>query len=75
MKYFKISQVVPGKGYAWTYYETNDSLGIQRILTHIPEVNETTLFPSPKMKTLFGPERLMAAEQSEFEAIWKNAEK
>jgi len=70
MKYFKISQVVPGKGNAWTYYETDDSLSIQRILTHIPEVNETKLFATPKIKTLFQPERLMKSNEDEFIALW-----
>jgi hypothetical protein len=70
MKYFKISQVVPGKGNAWTYYETDDSLAIQRILTHIPEVKETKIFPSPKIKTLFQPERLIKCDATEFEKLW-----
>ncbi|MDH4262676.1 MAG: hypothetical protein OEV78_06515 [Spirochaetia bacterium] len=70
MKYFKISQVVPGKGNAWTYYETDDSLTIQRILTHIPEVNETTLFPKPKIKSLFQPERLIKSDEKEFQVLW-----
>lgn len=70
MKYFKISQVVPGKGNAWTYYETDDSLVVQRILTHIPEVDETKIFPSPKIKTLFQPERLVKSEAKEFETLW-----
>lgn len=61
---------MPGKGNAWTYYETNDSLGIQRILTHIPEVNETKIFPSPKIKSLFQPEKLIKCDGSEFEKLW-----
>lgn len=71
MKYFKISQVVPGKGNAWTYYETNDDLTVQRILTHIPEVDETKVYPSPKIKTLFQPERLIRSDAEEFDNLWK----
>jgi hypothetical protein len=71
MKYFKISQVVPGKGNAWTYYETDESLIVQRVLTNIPEVNETVRYPNPKIKTLFQPERLLKSDQTEFEALWK----
>jgi hypothetical protein len=70
MKYFKISQVVPGKGNAWTYYETDDALAVQRILTHIPEVNETKLFASPKIKSLFQPERLIKSDEKEFLELW-----
>ena len=74
MKYYKISQVVPGKGNAWTYYETDDNQTVMRILTHIPEVNETKLFASPKIKSLFQPERLLKAEAQEFDKLWKAAE-
>lgn len=74
MNYYKISQPVPGKGYAWTWYETDDSGEIQRILSHIPETGETTLYPNPKMKTLFQPERLTAAGAQEFQKIWDDAE-
>jgi hypothetical protein len=40
------------------------------MLTHIPETNEIKLYPSPKMKTLFQPERLDEAAKEEFEYIW-----
>ena len=75
MNYLKVAQVVPNKGMAWTYYELNEAGDIQRILTHIPETNETKLYPSPKMKKLFEPERLTQTDANEFNTIWDNSEK
>jgi hypothetical protein len=40
------------------------------MLTHIPETNEIKLYPNPKIKTLFQPERLDEAAKEEFEYIW-----
>jgi len=73
MEYYKIAQPVPGKGMAWTYYELEEEK-IKRILTHIPETGETTLYPKPKMKTLFQPERLTQTDAEEFLEIWKSGE-
>lgn len=70
MKYLKSGQVVPGKGMAWTIYELNDSDEIQRIVTHIPEKNEVTLYRKPKMKSLFQPERLDESNEQEFSFVW-----
>ena len=75
MDYLKVSQVVPNKGMAWTYYELGEEGDIKRILTHIPETEETKLYPKPKMKKLFEPERLLKADAEEFNNIWDNAEK
>lgn len=74
MQYYKISQPVPGKGFAWTYYETDEQGAITRIMSHIPEVNETMLYPNPKMKTLYDPARLNPCDESEFNEIWNQAE-
>ncbi len=74
MNYYKISQPVPGKGYAWTYYETDDQGQITRIMSHIPETGETNLYPNPKMKNLFDPSRLMPADAEEFNKIWRETE-
>lgn len=51
-------------------YEIEGENTIVRMLTHIPETNEIKLYPSPKMKTLFQPERLDEAAKEEFEYIW-----
>ena len=71
MKYFKAAQPVPGKGMAFTLYELNDKDEVVRIETHIPETGEITLYPKPKMKSLFQPERLDASNAEEFNYIWE----
>ena len=73
MVYYKVGQVVPGKGVAYTYYEVENEV-IQRVLTYISETDEATLYAKPKMKTLFQPDRLEKCESIEFLTIWKNHE-
>ena len=58
MRYLKSAMPVPGNGTAFMLYEIEGENTIVRMLTHIPETNEIKLYPSPKMKTLFQPERL-----------------
>ena len=70
MRYLKSAMPVPGKGTAFMLYEIEGENTIVRMLTHIPEMNEIKLYPSPKMKTLFQPERLDEASKEEFEYIW-----
>ncbi|HMV36899.1 MAG TPA: hypothetical protein PKM44_06545 [Turneriella sp.] len=70
MRYLKSAMPVPGKGTAFMLYEIEGENTIVRMLTHIPETNEIKLYPSPKMKTLFQPERLDEAAKEEFEYIW-----
>jgi hypothetical protein len=70
MKYFKTAQFVPNKGNAWTYYECDDEGKILRQLTHIPETGETDCIPDPIVKKLYRPEKLEAAEATEFTDLW-----
>ena len=66
--------MVPGKGTAWTLYEVNEEEKITRMMTHIPETGEISLYPKPKMKTLFQPERLDEATAEEFDYVWSKGE-
>lgn len=75
MKYLKSGQPVPGKGTAWTLYEIEEPDLIQRIVTHIPESGEVKLYPKPKIKNLFQPERLEECSKAEFDYIWETGDK
>ncbi|HOK09461.1 MAG TPA: hypothetical protein PLT82_07705 [Candidatus Hydrogenedens sp.] len=70
MKYFKISQFVPGKGDAWTYYECDDDGTILRQLTYIPTTNEINKVSDPIVKKLYRPDLLTLTEQEEFISLW-----
>lgn len=74
MKYFKISQFVPDKGYAWTYYECDEQGSIVRQLTYIPETNEITRVEDPIVKRLYKPEMLEPATEEEFISLWEKAD-
>ena len=74
MKYYKTAQFVPNKGNAWTLYELNEEEIITRILTHLPETGEITLYAKPKLKTLFQPDRLEESSKEEFEYVWQEGE-
>ncbi len=70
MKYFKVAQIVPGKGNSWTFYECDDAETVLRSLTHIKETGETTRIPDPIVKKLYRPEILSEATAEEFLEIW-----
>lgn len=70
MKYFKTSQIVPGKGNAWMYYECDDAEKVLRTLTHIPDTGEITRVPDPIVKRLIRPEILQDATAEEFLSRW-----
>jgi hypothetical protein len=70
MKYFKSSQMVPGKGTAWTYYELDDAEVVQRQLTWIDGTNEISRVPDPIVKRLMRPELCQPAEAGEFQSLW-----
>ncbi len=70
MKYFKSSQPIPGKGFAYTYYECDESLSVRRYVTFIPATAETKRVPNPAVKTLYQPETLMEATEEEFRRHW-----
>ena len=70
MRYLKSAQPVPGKGTAFMLYEIEGENAIVRMLTHIPETGEITLYPNPRVKTVFQPERLDEAAKEEFEYVW-----
>jgi len=70
MRYLKSAQPVPGKGTAFMLYEIEGENLIVRMLTHIPETGEITLYPNPRVKTVFQPERLDEATKEEFEYVW-----
>lgn len=74
MKYLKTSQFVPMKGEAWMYYECEDDLTVNRIVTHIPMTGETTLTPDPVIKMLFRPEMMLPSSQAEFDKHWQMGE-
>ena len=70
MPYFKSSQIVPGKGYAWTYYELDDADVVTRQLTWIDGTDEITRVPDPIVKRLMRPELCQAATEAEFLSLW-----
>jgi len=70
VKYFKVAQIVPGKGNSWTYYECDDTETVLRTLTHIQETGETTRIADPIVKKLYRPELLTEATADEFLEIW-----
>ncbi len=73
MIYYKTSQIVPGKGNAWMYYECDDDKKVLRTLTHIPEAGETSRVPDPIVKRLIRPEILQDAAAEEFLSLWGDA--
>lgn len=70
MKYLKTNQVVPGKGYAWLYYELEDDYTMRRYVSHLPETGETTLTEKPPRIKMFRPELMMESSAEEFEQYW-----
>jgi hypothetical protein len=70
LRYLKSEMPVPGKGMAFMLYEIEGADTIVRMLTHIPDANEVKLYPNPKIKTLFQPERLAEAAKEEFDYVW-----
>ncbi|MCF6285626.1 MAG: hypothetical protein L3K26_10600 [Candidatus Hydrogenedentes bacterium] len=73
MIYYKTSQIVPGKGNAWMYYECDDDKKVLRTLTHIPEADETTRVSDPIVKRLIRPDILQDADGEEFLRLWGDA--
>jgi len=74
MRYVKSSQIVPGKGMAWTYYEVDDSGTVLRQLTHIDGSDEFSLVPDPIVKKLMRPELCEESDEKEFLFLWKRGE-
>ncbi|MBI1317413.1 MAG: hypothetical protein GC168_00505 [Candidatus Hydrogenedens sp.] len=70
MQYVKSSQIVPGKGYAWTYYEVDDKGTVLRQLTHIDGTGEISRVPDPIVKKLMRPELCQPASDVEFARLW-----
>ena len=70
MIYYKTSQVVPGKGDAWMFYECNDDQTVRRYMTYIPATRELDKVPNPFIKKLQRPEMLQSCEQAEFHQYW-----
>jgi hypothetical protein len=73
MRYFKTSQPIPGKGFAWMYYECGDDGLVVRHVTHIPQTGEVQRVDDPVVKTLYRPELLEDSSREEFEALWRGA--
>jgi hypothetical protein len=69
--YLKSSQIVPGKGMSYTYYELGEGDVIQRMLTTIPESGVVKRYPKPPVKKLFAPERCEDSSQAEFLELWE----
>lgn len=74
MLYYKTSQVVPGKGDAWMYYECNDDQSVRRYMTHIPVTDELDKVPNPFIKKLQRPDMLMPCSEEEFLRLWPASE-
>jgi hybrid cluster-associated redox disulfide protein len=74
MLYFKTSQIVPGKGDAWMYYECNDDQSVRRYMTYIPVTGELDKVPNPFIKKLQRPDMLMDCSEQEFLRLWPESE-
>ena len=74
MIYYKTSQVVPGKGDAWMFYECNDDQTVRRYMTYIPATRELDKVPNPFIKKLQRPEMLMPCEEAEFHQYWPHSD-
>ncbi|MBE7559636.1 hypothetical protein HS125_12055 [bacterium] len=70
MKYLKTTQIVPGKGYAWLYYELEDDYTIRRYVQHLPETGEATRNEKPPRMKLFRPQLATESSSEEFEKYW-----
>ncbi len=70
MKYYKSSQPVPGKGFAWTFYECDDDRHIQRYLTFFTETGEVKRVSDPVVKELYDGANLMESSLEELELHW-----
>jgi hybrid cluster-associated redox disulfide protein len=70
MQYFKSSQPVPGKGFAWTFYECGDDRSIQRYLTFFTETGEVKRVSDPVVKELYEGANLLDSSLEEFELHW-----
>ena len=70
MIYYKTSQIVPGKGDAWMYYECNDDESVRRYMTYIPVTGELDKVPKPYIKKLQRPEMLQPCTPEEFFRHW-----
>lgn len=70
MQYFKSSQPVPGKGFAWTFYECDDDRNIQRYLTFFTETGEVKRVGDPVVKELYEGTNLLESSLEEFELHW-----
>jgi len=74
-RYLMSQQVIPGKGMSYTYYEIEGEDKIIRMLTHIPEVGQVSIYPKPPVKKLFAPDRCEQVEDSVFKDLWTEGEK
>lgn len=74
MKYLRSEQIIPNKGMSYTYYEIEGEDQIRRMATAIPDVGEYKIYPKPKIKQLWQPERLPAVSPEEFEEIWQKGQ-
>jgi hybrid cluster-associated redox disulfide protein len=70
MQYFKSSQPVPGKGFAWTFYECDDDRQIERYLTFFTETGEVKRVGDPVVKELYDGANLLESSKEEFELHW-----
>ena len=74
MIYYKTSQMVPGKGDAWMFYECNDDQSVRRYMTYIPATRELDKVPNPFIKKLQRPDMLQHCEAEEFFQYWPEEE-
>jgi len=70
MQYYKSSQPVPGKGFAWTFYECDDERSIQRYLTFFTETGEVKRVSDPVVKELYEGANLLESSLEEFQLHW-----
>ena len=71
MKYLESSQVIPGKGMSYTIYEVEGDDEIQRMITHIPDLNEIHIYPKPPVKKLYKPELCRPIKEENFMELWE----
>ena len=71
MKYLESSQIIPGKGMSYTIYEVEGEDLIQRMITHIPDINEIHIYPKPPVKKLYKPELCRPIKEEAFMELWK----
>ncbi len=75
IRYLETSQIIPAKGMSYTMYEIEGEDKILRMLTTIPDMDETHIYPKPPVKKLYKPDLCREVPKELFLEIWAKAEK